>query len=82
MKEVNEGDWIKYPNVYLKENDFNILTLWDDSGHRIDRRINNPLNNKEFWWFIGLWLGDGWCSGKHDVSVIFNRKETEYISRF
>ncbi len=82
MKEVNEGDWIKYPNVYLKENDFNILTLWDDSGHRTDRRINNPLNNKEFWWFIGLWLGDGWCSGKHDVSVIFNRKETEYISRF
>lgn len=82
MKEVNEGDWIKYPNVYLKENDFNILTLWDDSGHRIDRRINNPLNNKEFWWFIGLWLVDGWCSGKHDVSVIFNRKETEYISRF
>ena len=82
MKEVNEGDWIKYPNVYLKENDFNILTLWDDSDHRIDRRINNPLNNKEFWWFIGLWLGDGWCSGKHDVSVIFNRKETEYISRF
>lgn len=82
MKEVNEGDWIKYPNVYLKENDFNILTLWGDSGHRIDRRINNPLNNKEFWWFIGLWLGDGWCSGKHDVSVIFNRKETEYISRF
>lgn len=82
MKEVNEGDWIKYPNVYLKENDFNILTLWDDGGHRIDRRINNPLNNKEFWWFIGLWLGDGWCSGKHDVSVIFNRKETEYISKF
>ena len=82
MKEVSEGDWIKYPNVYLKENNFDILQLWDDSNCRIDRRTNNPLNDKEFWWFVGLWLGDGWCSGKHKISIVFNRKETEYINRF
>ena len=82
MKDVQEGDWIKYPNVYLKENDFDITQLWNDNKYRIDRRIANPLNNKEFWWFVGLWLGDGWCTGKYDVSIVFNKTETDYINRF
>lgn len=81
-KDVVEGDWIKYPNLYLSTNNVDVSSFWDNDGYRKDRLIDNPLTNKEFWWFIGLWLGDGWCTGKYDVSVVFNRNETEYISRF
>ena len=82
MKDVKEGQWIKYPNLYNSENNFDINSLWTSANYRIDRRIDSPLNDKEFWWFVGLWLGDGWCCGKYNVTIVFNSAETEYIDRY
>jgi hypothetical protein len=64
------------PNYYKKENQFDIDLLWDNTGYRVDRQIKSPLKNKEFWWFVGLWLGDGYNVGKYRVTVVFNSAET------
>jgi hypothetical protein len=76
VSEISEGDWIKVPNYYKKENQFDIDLLWDNTGYRVDRQIKSPLKNKEFWWFVGLWLGDGYNVGKYRVTVVFNSAET------
>ncbi len=77
------GDWIKVPNIYIKPNKFNIEDLWVDGEHRIDRLIENPLLKPSFWWFVGLWLGDGWCDDKkHKITVAFNISEQSHIDKF
>lgn len=78
--ELQEGQWTVVPNQYLRENDSPLYTLWDNNC-RIDRRIDNPLIDAEFWWFVGLWLGDGYCVGKHTVSIVFDINDIDYIER-
>lgn len=78
---LNIGEWIKAPNIYNKLNP-NYLHYWDDLNIRIDRKIDNPLKESEFWWFIGLWLGDGWVDKeKHKIYISFNSKEIQQIER-
>ena len=80
--DVKVGDYIQVPNIYLKESNFNYCEYWDNIGYRTDKLINNPLNNEDFWWFIGLWLGDGWCeSDGYNISVSFNKSEKFYIDK-
>jgi len=82
VEDVKIGDWIKVPNIYKKPNTFDISTLWNDNVYRVDRQIENPINNLDFWWFVGVWLGDGWCeSDGYKISVSFNAKETYYIEK-
>lgn len=77
------NQWIKVPNIYKKKNEFDIDILWNNVDVRIDRQIPSPLKNENFWWFIGIFLGDGWCeSNRHKISVSFNKKETLHIYRF
>lgn len=78
VKNISVGDYIKVPNIYKKENT-NVENLWVDSC-RTDRTVKNPLLEKDFWWFIGLWLGDGY-SRKHITSISFNSKESGYIDK-
>jgi len=83
-KDIKVGDWTRVPNLYLykKSNDLSIYTLWNDSDCRIDRRIENPLSNNDFWWFVGLWLGDGYCqSDNKKITISINSKETFYINK-
>jgi len=81
-KNVNIGDWTRIPNLYNKSVDLDIDGLWDNGVYRIDRQIVNPLLLSDFWWFVGLWLGDGYCQlNGDDISISFNSKETEYINR-
>ncbi len=83
ISEITEGEWIKVPNIYKKLNDFDITELWDNNTYRIDRQIENPLNKEAFWWFVGIWLGDGWCNKNgYTISVCFNEKEEQYINKF
>src|SRR5690606_29097510 len=45
--------------------------------------IENPLGNNEFWWFIGMFIGDGWTnSNKHSISIAINSLEEFYIERY
>jgi intein/homing endonuclease len=79
--EVKVGDWVKIPNLYIKKNDFDINTLWDNTSHRVDRHIDSPLNNPDFWWLVGLYLGDGYGAGKHKISFCLNVTEQKIIDR-
>ena len=84
-EEVDVGDWVKVPNIYKKE----IVDILDDKwviskNIRKDFNINSPLRDKDFWWFIGMWLGDGWLgklNESYTISVCFNSKEEYYLNK-
>ena len=90
--EVKVGDWIKYPNRFKKEESINVdwtkyshsQTYSDGrfykngSGHSIiDKSI---LKDPDFWWMVGLYLGDGWLS-EYKIHFAINKKEENYINR-
>lgn len=83
IDKISTSDWVKVPNIYKKQKDINYHEMWDNTGIRIDRHIDNPLLHKDFWWFLGLWYGDGWCeSNGYTISVAFNLSETDYIEKY
>lgn len=56
VKDLNVGDWIKYPNIYSKE---------------LDNCIYNPfVDSVDFWWIIGYWLGNGWTTFKNNCAYV------------
>ncbi len=84
--DVCVGDWIKVPNVYRKNLNFDIDEKWFiEKNIRTDFLIDSPLSKKDFWWVVGLWLGDGWI-GKYkygySITVCFNKKESYYIKKY
>ena len=67
---VKEGQWTKSPNIYREEtNDYLNLNF--------NKKI---LKDKDFWWLIGLWLGDGWID-KYSIYFSFNSKEITHINK-
>uniref|UniRef100_A0A6M3KDB0 Putative homing endonuclease n=2 Tax=viral metagenome TaxID=1070528 RepID=A0A6M3KDB0_9ZZZZ len=44
--------------------------------------IPQEFYDKDFWWFIGLWWGDGYSSGKHLMNISFNKNDKETIEKF
>ena len=78
-KDLTKNHWVKIPNIYKKEYQID-TTLWKNNG-RIDRIINNPLLEKDFWWFIGLFLGDGWTDKNHKINIAFDLKNEISIIR-
>jgi hypothetical protein len=81
-RDLRPGDWVKYPNIYKK--DLGVpVDLWEDDDVRIDRRISNPMLDKDFWWMIGVYLGNGWTDKKtNGLHVAFNREGSIYLERF
>ena len=83
VSELTDKDWVKVPNLYRTVNDFDVNSLWINADNRIDRLVDSPLDKEDFWWFIGLFIGDGWVdSNGYRISVSFNSKETQYIDKF
>lgn len=81
VSEVKIKDWVKVPNIYIKEVKPDYEQLWNEITCNNCNKLKNPLQNKDFWWLIGLWLGDGWTE-KDRVAFVFNKKEPYYISKF
>lgn len=87
VKDVSVGDWIKVPNIYIREIDNNLDCYWNQltDNIRYDFLISSPLQNIDFWWFIGYWLGDGWLGNyyknSYSVSLVFNKQETYYLEK-
>ena len=80
-ENIEVGDWIKVPNVYRKEIEIE-ENLWKKTSWNKTKLLNNPLNNRDFWWLVGLWLGDGYCTNNtYNISFCFNSKETYYINK-
>ena len=66
-KDIQTGYYCKFPNVYYNTN---------------EECKDAPMNSDLFWWFVGLWLGDGWCdSKKHSVSISFDVKQKFYFDK-
>ena len=78
--KIEPGDWTKWPNVYNTTNPFDISTLWTNGNNSVDKLIENPLYNKDFWWFVGLWLGDGCCYNDR-ISISYNKSEKYYVDK-
>lgn len=79
VSELKVGDVVKTPNMYRKELPF--MQYWQDSA-RIDRQIENPLDKEDFWWLLGLIIGDGWaCINGYNIHIAFNALEKEYIDK-
>ena len=84
-ENIEVGDWIKVPNIYNKE----IKNVLDDKwviaqNFRFDFSIESPLKDKDFWWFIGMWLGDGWLSKLNDsysITICFDSKDEYYLNK-
>ncbi len=84
VSDIKIDDWIKVPNIYKKE--IEIKDVWGDNVRgREDFWLKNPLNDKDFWWFIGMWLGDGWVGHynnyDYSISVCFNKNEIYYVDK-
>lgn len=66
-KDIQVGYYCKFPNVYYNTN---------------NKCEDAPINSDQFWWFVGLWLGDGWCdSKKHSVSIVFDINQKFYFDK-
>ena len=79
ISELKVGDIVKSPNMYRKELPF--MQYWKDNA-RVDRQIENPLGKEDFWWLLGIIIGDGWaCSNGYGIHISFNALEDEYISK-
>jgi intein/homing endonuclease len=85
-ENITVGDWIKTPNIYKKTKYIDFDKKWEENivNTRYDFKINSPLHDDEFWWFIGLWLGDGWLQTNNyskSIHICFNVNEKYYLDK-
>jgi len=84
-EDVKVGDWIKVPNIYKDKVIDNIDEKWKINEQiRYDFEFDSPLKDKDFWWFIGMVLGDGWIGKNKDsytVSICFDKKDDFYRNK-
>ena len=66
-KEVFVGQYAKVINKYANTNTY----------------IDTPIKDEYFWWFVGLWLGDGWVDEKkHSISIAFDAKQNTFYDKY
>jgi len=86
---ANVDDWVCFPNIY---NNIISSDVLDEKWNKyknitgMDFRLtNNPLKDKDFWWFIGVWLGNGWIQNKNDSYSIHTchdaNKEYHFVKK-
>jgi len=87
-KDVKKNDWIRFPNIYTKNKLDSLSIMWKEFENigRIDFQIkDNPFLNEDFWWFVGIWLAEGWCytdkSGNVTIHTAHNSSETIIINK-
>jgi len=80
MWEIGQG----FPNLYNKEYK-KILLCVVYGMMKIAGLIGGLIIHyliKIFWWFVGLWLGDGYCDNHYKkISISINSKESFYLKK-
>lgn len=71
--KISIGDWVRVPRIteYTE-----IKYLWPEVKYakkyigtkayktaKYRAKMSSPLNDENFWWLVGYWLGDGWATG-------------------
>ena len=79
-KDVKSGDWLQIPNIYRQRilSDKEILGHWNGS-----EKDYNPLLEKDFWWYCGMWLAEGCCvklkhKNCYSICTSHNANEIDY----
>lgn len=85
-EDIKVNDWVKVPNVYNKTIYVDFDKKWEEDicDVRPDFKIKSPLENVDFWWLIGIWLGDGWLQNHKNsfsIHICFNKKEKYYLDK-
>lgn len=66
-KDIKVGQYTRIPNLYWYTNE----------------SVYTPIKHIDFWWFVGLWLGDGWVDNKkHSVSIAFDLKQPSFYNQY
>ena len=66
-KDIKVGQYTRIPNLYWYTNE----------------SVCTPIKHIDFWWFVGLWLGDGWVDNKkHSVSIAFDLKQPSFYNQY
>ena len=86
-KDVREDDWLKFPNIYKDKiiSDDVLNKKWScyQDTTRQDFIMNSPLHDKDFWWFVGIWLGDGWIQNHNNswsIHTCHNAKTEQHFA--
>lgn len=82
--EIKENEtWLQIPNVYrsVLTND-EICKYWKkyelDFHNQFTGLFSNPLLEKDFWWYCGMWLAEGCIKNDSELITYHHIKETEY----
>lgn len=89
--ELKIGDWLVYPNIYFgkdKNEEFikSKFTQFSDNLREDFVIDENIVLDEEFWWFVGIWLAEGWVQSddkyKYSVHTCHNlTEELVYVDR-
>lgn len=76
--DVNSGDWLQLPNLYVDKTLTNeeILEKWNGN-----EKYYNPILEEDFWWYCGMWLAEGCCvkrKNNYDIYTSHNINEIDY----
>lgn len=78
-KTLHNKSWIELPNFY-KINSLPISELknkWNEFKTGKDALC--PLYDKEFWWYCGMWLAEGYCKiNSNRITTVHNINEKKY----
>lgn len=80
-EDVRVGDIVRFPLRFTEELSSEVVNqfLGSQKAFRKDRLINpDVLADPDFWFFIGLWLGDGWI---HIGKKLQQKKQQYYEFR-
>ncbi len=62
----------------LSKNDY--LGIAINSKEKLITNIDLPTTQKEFWWLIGRYIGDGWLRHQYGIIVCCDKQETQEIT--
>ena len=86
-EEIRKGDWVVFPNIYRKNSisEKEILNKWTEKSGRKDFDLDkNIILEEDFWWFIGMWLAEGWTQERNyskSIHTCHNLTEERYANK-
>ena len=91
--QIKVNDWLEMTNIYSKVKPMPDLSKYDFeywTNSRSTIKMNDVVQDKDFWWLVGYWLGDGWIQTQtrvdrpqngREVHFCFNKKEKYYLEK-
>lgn len=76
-ENITKDDILVIPNRYLETNN-----MYEDV---IKGYLDVDYNRTEFWWFLGVWLGDGFTNinrNSHDIYCTFGKNQSQQAREY